>query len=303
MSEYAFGISLTPTQDLSLAHDVTDVAERSGLDLVGVQDHPYVGNFLDALALTGHLLTRTTRLRVFPDVANLPLRPPAVLARTAASLNVISGGRFELGIGAGGYWDAITTMGVPRRSSAEALAALEEAITIMRGMWSPGQRVRFEGDYYRVDGVDGSEAGSPPVSVWIGAQGPRSLELTGRVADGWAAPIPSYLPYERWPGCNEIVDRAAGEAGRDPASVVRLAQVVGTVEPGGGRTGGAKLTSGADPLRAGAHHWAAELTRLATEQPFTGFVLWPEQQGVEQVRRFAEEVVPLVKANLGLPSA
>ncbi|MEU4573461.1 LLM class flavin-dependent oxidoreductase [Nonomuraea sp. NPDC023979] len=297
MSEHVFGVSLTPTYDVSLTHEVTDAAERSGLDLVGVQDHPYVGQFLDAVALAGHLLTRTTRLRVFPDVANLPLRPPAMLARTAATLNVLSGGRFELGLGSGGYWDAITTMGVPRRSPGEALAALEEAVTIMRGLWTPGQRVAFAGDHYRVDGVEGGSAGTPPVGVWIGAQAPRSLALTGRVGDGWAAPIPSYLPYERWPECNRIVDRAAGEAGRDPASIMRMAQLVGTVEAGGGG-GGPKLTTGADPLRAGAKGWAAELVRLATEQPFTAFVFWPERQSVEQVRRFAEEVVPLVKAAL-----
>ncbi|SDL29433.1 LLM class flavin-dependent oxidoreductase [Nonomuraea jiangxiensis] len=295
MSAYVFGISLTPSHDLSLVHDVTDVAERGGLDLVGVQDHPYVADFLDAPALIGHLLTRTTRLRFFPDVANLPLRPPALLARTAATLNVLSGGRFELGIGAGGYWDAITAMGVPRRSSAEALAALEEAITIMRELWSPGRSVRFHGDHYRVDGVHGAEAGTPPINVWIGAQGPRSLALTGRVADGWAAPIPSYLPYERWAESHHIIDRAAEDAGRDPGSVVRLAQVVGTIEANGS---GARLTTGADPLRAGANGWAAELTRIAAEQPFTGFVFWPERQSVDQVRRFAEEVVPAVKANL-----
>jgi alkanesulfonate monooxygenase SsuD/methylene tetrahydromethanopterin reductase-like flavin-dependent oxidoreductase (luciferase family) len=298
MSEYIFGISLTPTHDLSLVHEVTDVAERGGLDLVGIQDHPYVGDFLDALALSGHLLTRTARLRFFPDVANLPLRPPAMLARAAATLNVLSGGRFELGIGAGGSWDAITAMGVPRRSSAEALAALEEAITIMRGMWSPGRSVRFHGDYYQVDGVHGADAGTTPINVWIGAQGPRSLALTGRVADGWAAPIPSYLPYEKWTESNQIIDRAAEEAGRDPRSVLRLAQVVGTIEPSGSGAGGARLTTGSDPLRAGADGWAAELTRIAGEQPFTGFVFWPEHQSVDQVRRFTEEVVPMVKTNL-----
>lgn len=298
MSEYVFGVSLNPTHDLSLAHDMTDAAEHGGLDLIGIQDHPYVGDFLDSFALIGHLLTRTTRLRFFPNVANLPLRPPAMLARTAGTLNVLSGGRFELGIGAGGYWDAIIKMGVPRRSAAEALAALEEAITVMRGMWSPGRSVRFDGDYYRVDGVQGAEAGTPPINVWIGAQGPRSLALTGRVANGWAAPIPSYLPYERWAGSNQIIDKAAEDAGRDPGSVVRLAQVVGTVEAGGSGAGAARMTTGADPLRAGADGWATELTRLATEQPFTGFVFWPERQSVDQVRRFTEEVVPLVKANL-----
>src|SRR6266511_2780155 len=88
-------------------------ADRSRLDLVGIQDHPYQRRFLDTLALIETLLAETRRVRVFPDVANLPLRPPATLAKEAASLDVLSGGRFELGLGAGAFWDAIEAMGGP----------------------------------------------------------------------------------------------------------------------------------------------------------------------------------------------
>jgi len=63
----------------------------------------------------------TSRVGLFPDVANLPLRPPAVLAKAAASLDVLSGGRFELGLGAGGFWDAIEAFGGPRRSPASRM--------------------------------------------------------------------------------------------------------------------------------------------------------------------------------------
>jgi alkanesulfonate monooxygenase SsuD/methylene tetrahydromethanopterin reductase-like flavin-dependent oxidoreductase (luciferase family) len=269
-------------------------AENAGLDLIGVQDHPYAAPMLDAFALIGHLIEHTGRIRFFPDVANLPLRPPAMLARTAAALNLISGGRFELGVGAGGYWDAITTMGVPRRTPAEALHALEEAIAIMRDLWRPGHTTRFDGEHYRVSGVHGADPGSPPIQVWIGAQGPRSLELTGRVADGWAAPIPSYLPYERWKPANDVVDRAAEEQGRDPRSILRMAQLPGLI--GTGATAG--LRTGADPLVAGADVWVAELTRLGTEQPFDAFVFWPQEETDDQIRRFAEDVVPRVRANL-----
>jgi len=89
----------------------------------------------------------TSRVGLFPDVANLPLRPPAVLAKAAASLDVLSGGRFELGLGAGGFWDAIEAFGGPRRSPSESYAALAEVIEVIRKVWSGERNLRFEGEH------------------------------------------------------------------------------------------------------------------------------------------------------------
>src|SRR4030088_907609 len=86
-------------------------ADRSGLDLVGVQDHPYQRRFFDTWTLLAYAAGRTERVRLVPDVLNLPLRLPALIAKSAASLDVLSGGRVELGIGAGAFWDAIAAMG------------------------------------------------------------------------------------------------------------------------------------------------------------------------------------------------
>src|SRR5512141_2093576 len=126
-----FGISVTPVAAAysDLVEQVL-VAERGGLDLVGIQDHPYQRRFLDTFALIADLLARTSRLRFFPDVANLPMRGPTMIAKAAASLDVMSGGRFELGLGAGAFWDAVAGMGGPRRTAREAVDALEEAIPI-----------------------------------------------------------------------------------------------------------------------------------------------------------------------------
>ncbi len=97
-----FGISVVPTAaDLLQTRTTVSLADTLGLDLVGIQDHPYQWRFLDTWALMADLLARTTRIRIFPDVANLPMRVPAMIAKEAASLDVLSGGRFELGIGAG----------------------------------------------------------------------------------------------------------------------------------------------------------------------------------------------------------
>ncbi len=287
-----FGFSLTPTLEPALLFDLVAAAEAEGLDLVGIQDHPYAPQLMDTFALAGVLLGRTSRISVFPDVANLPLRPPALMAKTAAALDLLSGGRFELAVGAGGYWDAITRLGVPRRTPAEANEALTEAIAIMRAFWSSGtQPIRLHGEYYTVDGVKPGPVPAHPIEIWSGAQGPKALRLTGQLTDGWASPIPSYLPYEKLAGANRIIDEAARAAGRDPSEVRRIAQVVGTITD---RAGELRVESGAEPVRGNAEQWAEFLTSLATEQPFTSFVFWPEEQSVDQVTRFARDVVPKV---------
>lgn len=128
--------------------------DRLGYDLVGVQDHPYQARHFDTLALLGAILTQTASLRVFADVGNQPLRPPAELAKAAATLDLLSGGRFELGIGAGGFLEAAHAMGAPARTPAASLVALEEAVAIMRAMWSAKRRgLRFDGRHYQLNGA------------------------------------------------------------------------------------------------------------------------------------------------------
>jgi alkanesulfonate monooxygenase SsuD/methylene tetrahydromethanopterin reductase-like flavin-dependent oxidoreductase (luciferase family) len=213
-------------------------------------------------------------------------------------MDILSGGRVELGIGAGGYWDKLHGFGAERRTTGDALAALEEAIGLIRAVWSGASGVSRAGRFYRLEAASTGPVPAHPVGIWVGAQGPRSLALTGRVADGWAAPIPSYLPYERWAESNEILTVAARDAGRDPADVRRVAQLVGTIEAGA-TAPGPLARSGAEPVRADVAGWVDLLTRLATEQPFTTFVLWPERAVEQQIRLFAEEVAPGVRERVG----
>src|SRR6266849_10064037 len=130
--------SMRPMRPLELAVR----AEKLGIELIGIQDHPYQRRFYDTWTLLTAIAMRTTHASVFPDVANLPLRPPAVLAKAAASLDLLSGGRVELGLGAGGFWEAIEAYGGPRRDPGAALAALAEAIEVMRLVWSGGRNLR-----------------------------------------------------------------------------------------------------------------------------------------------------------------
>ena len=108
-----FGTFISPTN--SPAHrpvELSQLSERLGFDLVTFQDHPYLSNFLDTWTLLSWVAARTERIGISGNVLNLPLRqPPAVLARAAASLDLLSGGRVTLGIGAGNYWDSIEAIG------------------------------------------------------------------------------------------------------------------------------------------------------------------------------------------------
>jgi alkanesulfonate monooxygenase SsuD/methylene tetrahydromethanopterin reductase-like flavin-dependent oxidoreductase (luciferase family) len=185
-----FGYFLSPdAADPDGVVETAELADRLGYDVLGVQDHPYQRAHLDTLALLGVILTRTSRIRVFQAVGNLPLRPPAVFAKAAATLDLLSGGRFEAGLGAGGFLKPAQAMGAPALTPGESIEALEEAVTIVRESWSGAPALSFEGRHYQLDGMRPGPSPAHPIEVWLGAAKPRALALTGRVADGWVAPM------------------------------------------------------------------------------------------------------------------
>src|ERR1700716_2853422 len=217
-----FGVFITPDAaqpERALALAV--LADELGFNLVGVQDHPYQRRFLDTWTLLVAMAMRTKNIQVFPDVANLPLRPPAILAKAAASLDLLSGGRAELGLGAGGFWEAIKAMGGPVRTPGESVAALDEAIQVIRLMWSGERGVRFEGKFYKLDGVNTGPKPVHPMGIWLGAYKPRVLSLVGRAADGWVPSLGLAQPPDLLEG-NRRIDEAATAAGRDPRSIRRI---------------------------------------------------------------------------------
>lgn len=286
-----FGISIVPMADSPRsALGLARTADETGLDLVAVQDHPYQSRLLDSWTLISVLAAETERVRLFPSVANLPLRPPAMLAKAAASLDILSGGRVEMGLGAGDLWDAISAMGGPRRSPGEALRSVREAMEVMRLVWSADRSARYDGEFYSLNGVRPGPRPAHDMGIWLGSQGPRMLGLTGKLADGWVAPIPSYLLYERWEESQGRIDASAREAGRDPADVLRIANIPGSITGSGGRRPG-----GSDPLVGDSDFWAETLADWALEFRFDGFVFWPSEDPEVQTRRFGEEVAPAVR--------
>jgi alkanesulfonate monooxygenase SsuD/methylene tetrahydromethanopterin reductase-like flavin-dependent oxidoreductase (luciferase family) len=289
----SFGIFPVPTaQDHAQIVEQVLLAERLGLDLVGIQDHPYQRRFLDTFSLIADLLARSERITIFPDVASLPLRPPAMLAKAAVSLDVMSGGRFEMGLGAGAFWDAIAGMGGPQRTAGESLAALEEAIGILRGAFDVGpdkRVVRGTGSHYPVPGYP---AGPPPahrIEIWVGAMGPRALALTGRLADGWV-PGSGVQRIAEFPALSAHIDEAAAAAGRDPSAIRRLVNVSGVITDG---------ERGDGPLDGPVDHWIETIARWVEELQLDSFILWLSDGGTREIERFALEVVPGVRAATG----
>ena len=283
-SGLTFGYFLIPNAVDPLLETAREV-ERLGLDYVGVQDHPYQRRFVDTFVLMSAILASTTRLRVFPDVANLPLRPPAVLAKTAASLDVLSGGRFELGLGAGSFWDAIEGYGGTRRTPGESLDQLAEGIEVMRRIWSGERGLRLEGDYYHLRGVHSGPLPVHDIGIWVGVYGPRALRLTGRLADGWVPSIRADV-RARLAEMNDRVDEGAADAGRDPSAIRRVFNVNGSITD--------HTSEGF--LRGPVDRWADELASLAVDHRADTVVFWGEGEG--QLRRFAEEVVPATRDRL-----
>src|ERR1022692_3733343 len=180
-----FGSFITPAAALP------QLSEQAGLDLVTFQDHPYQPAFLDTWTLLSYVAAATTSVRLAANVINLPLRQPVVLARSAASLDLLTGGRGELGLGAGAFWDAIEASGGRRLSPREAVDALGEAITIIREVWAADQRggVRVDGAHYQVTGAKRGPAPAHPICIWVGGYKPRMLALIGAAADGWLASL------------------------------------------------------------------------------------------------------------------
>jgi len=286
-----FGVFAYPlASSLEQTMRMVDAAEQGGLELVGIQDHPYQRRFLDTWTLMAAVLARTSRIVVFPDVANLPLRLPAMIAKSAASLDVISEGRFELGLGAGSFWDAIVAMGGPRRSPGESLAALREAIDVIRLMWSEERSVRYNGDQYRLAGVKPGPRPAHPISIWLGVYGAKALALLGEKADGW---VPSYgnLPREGLLEKHERIDAAATAAGRNPADIRRIYNIWG-------RLGG----SSSGFLQGPVEQWVDELTETALTYGMDTFIfgpgsgIEPAPDAAEQVEVFAHEIAPAVRS-------
>jgi alkanesulfonate monooxygenase SsuD/methylene tetrahydromethanopterin reductase-like flavin-dependent oxidoreductase (luciferase family)/hemerythrin-like domain-containing protein len=280
--ELQFGIFVTPLADNADAVlELAILADVLGLDLVTFQDHPYQARFLDTWTLLAVVAARTANIHVAPNVVNLPLRPPAVLARSVASLDILSGGRVELGLGAGAFWDGVAALGGRRLTPGQSVDALSEAVDVIRQLWSEDAgAVQFEGEHYHVVGAHRGPTPVHAVEIWIGAYKPRMLALTGAKADGWL-PSLGYAAPSDLTAMGTRIDEAAEQAGRRPADIRRLYNINGTFGSAGGFLQGPPAV------------WAEQLATLTFEQGISSFILSVDSD--RALRTFAEEVAPAVR--------
>jgi alkanesulfonate monooxygenase SsuD/methylene tetrahydromethanopterin reductase-like flavin-dependent oxidoreductase (luciferase family) len=279
-----FGLSVIPSVDrLQEIRKLAQAADAAGLDYLGIQDHAYNPEFFDVWTLITYLGAETDRISFFPDVADLQLRPPTMLAKATASLSVLAGGRIVLGVGGGATAEGVVAMGGELRSKREMVALTDESLQIMRQALAGGS-VHFHGRQLSVDYAAGPVPAAP-IPLWLGSSGPQMLALTGRSSDGWVSPLSTYFPPPTIPAAQQLIDKAARSAGRDPAAVRRIYNVVGAI--GAGRSG--------PGLTGDGQSWIEALTDWSVDLGFDTFIFWPATAPLSQLEVFATEVVPGVR--------
>ncbi|WP_367322400.1 LLM class flavin-dependent oxidoreductase [Streptomyces sp. HUAS ZL42] len=272
---------------------MAQLADREGLDLFSLSDHPYIGVRLDAYATVGFVVGRTRRLAGFANVSNVPLRPPAMLARTVTTLSALSGGRVVLGFGAGGLWERIADMGAQPLTPGEAVEAFEEAIVLVKKLSGGGPPVTFQGRHHRVNRIDPAPVPAPP--VWTGSVGRKSLAATGRVADGWIPGHAADWLSPRYRESRPVIDEAAASVGRDPSEVRTVFNFPGLITD---RPLAATRDQDGRWIGGSVEQWVEELTGAVLEHGASGFMLFSPRGGTPDITslgRWAGQIVPAIR--------
>jgi alkanesulfonate monooxygenase SsuD/methylene tetrahydromethanopterin reductase-like flavin-dependent oxidoreductase (luciferase family) len=275
------GVSLRTSADVDPAAEARH-AESLGFDLVTAMDHlPGSRPSFETWTLLTWVAASTERILVGTNVLGMPYRHPAVTAKMAETFQRLSGGRLVLGIGGGGSNQEFAAFGLPVRKPREKVDAFEEGIGVIRRLWEGGP-VTFHGAQYSVEGAEISPTPEPPIPLWFGSYGPRSLALTGRLADGW---IPSYryAPPQRWQQMRDRVRKAAEEAGRDPETLAYAYNVGVRVDERAEQRHG---------MIAGPPDKVVEEILPLLRAGVTFPVIWTAGEGFEQRERLAKEILP-----------
>ncbi len=281
-----FGVFVSPVAEpASHGVELAIVAEEAGLDLITYQDHPYNPQFLDTWTLLSAAASRTTRIHLAGNVLNLPLRHPVELARSVASLDQLSGGRIELGLGAGAFWDGIGAMGGHKLTAGQSIEALAEGIELIRALWDTNNPTSlvFEGEHYRVESAQRGPAPAHDIGIWIGAYKPRILRLTGRMATGWL-PSLGYLPEgpASLTAMNVEIDKAAIAAGRQLSDIRRMLNINGQFQ---------QQERGL--FQGPPESWARQIIELNRDYGISTFVLAADDPAT--IALFGTAVAPLAR--------
>lgn len=219
MKKVLFGLNI-PTSTDHERHPAENAvrAEALGFDFVSANDHPCgTDPSYETWTMLAWIAAKTSRIKVATRVLGAPYRPPPIVAKMAETLNRLSGGRLILGLGGGYSDDEFRAFGLAVPSPAEKIEGLEEAVRIIRGLWSTSE-FTLEGRYHRTDMASIEPKPDPHIPIWLGTFGKRALAVTGRVADGWI-PTLDYAPPERIPAMRDAIFASAEAAGRDPGEL------------------------------------------------------------------------------------
>jgi alkanesulfonate monooxygenase SsuD/methylene tetrahydromethanopterin reductase-like flavin-dependent oxidoreductase (luciferase family) len=287
-----FGYCLLPTAtEPTRPAQLAKLAETLGLNYIGIQGHEDDVDRHDTWTLLSAIGAATSRITLIAKGDDLPLRPPAALAKAAASLDLLTNGRVELDLGARAFLDAQTAMGNERDREKEALAALEEAIYLMRLLWSGERPLHFEGNFFAISDEEAALAPARRINIWLDVNEPQDLMLTGRIADGWIADDVPRLQPDELANLSRHIDDGMMMAGRKTTDLQRIWRISGTI-----------ADEESDlPFNGTAKQWAERLADLALNVGIDTFLLMEGKEGKKgedveaQLEKFAREVVPLAQ--------
>jgi F420-dependent oxidoreductase-like protein len=225
MTTTRFGVHVglqhtTPDELLPLYRHI----EELGFDWISVWDHFYGATgkpddaaCLEAVAMHAALACATSRVRCGSLVYSIGYRHPAVLAKAITTIDQLSGGRADMGLGAGWAQLEYAAFGIPFPTAGVRLDQMEEGVQVLRGLLHD-EVTTFEGTYFRVtEARNEPRPVQPKLPIWIGGQGEkRTLRIAAKYADGWNAP---FVAPEQFAAKREVLHRHCADVGRDPHDI------------------------------------------------------------------------------------
>lgn len=225
-----YGLKLSQRASIAELREVWRIADDEGFDHCWIMDHFATlgaddsGDIFEAWTMLAAMAVATARTRIGCAVTGNTYRHPAVLAKAAVTVDHLSGGRLEFGLGAAWAEREHTMLGLELGTAGERLDRLEEACQVIRSLWTQ-PRTTFDGTHYRlIDAVaEPKPVQQPYPPIWIGGSGrKRTLRIVARHADVWNASGGS--PEEVAELC-AVLDQHCADVGRDPAAIRRTVQV------------------------------------------------------------------------------
>jgi len=296
-----FGLNIALDIPNTVQSDIaTDArqAEVLGFDLVTLHpDHPSaldmfgVDATLESWTALSWIAAHTNTIQFAPSILALSYRHPALIAKMAETLDRLSGNRLILASGAGGLDQGTQAFGLAKRSALEKVEATEEAIDIIRGLWSQS-RFSYAGKYFTIDAARIEPRPAHRIPIWLGGHGPRMLDLTGRKADGWL-PTLHYVVHVLGQAPETLyemrmkVHDAALAAGRDPHQITYACNMIVRVKEGASQQKGQIVGSPGEVI---------EQLRAFLHNGFTLLNIWPGGDTNSQRERIAREILPVLRA-------